>query len=324
LSGDDRSKGLDRAEKAARAAIKLSQTPTIEMFFRLGDTLEDEGKYQEAETALHNVLTRADKTSDLYFGAVRNMILCAAGLNHSDDEKLWFNELERRGQATSYDWHSHAERLSFSADYKAAGDAYTVAAKDIKRDWCLAGSMYDLVPDVDSSLTANRNCIDSLTGAKDSETDLANAHESIAMQLNQRGVYTEALTHAKEATTLNASDAFAFNAEADALNHLQRFNEAINAAKEALRLSDGKYGFMHFTLGSAYFGTENWELSKQSFEKAAELDPTDDAAAYNVAICSARMGYYNDAAHWYEEVLRRNPKRDDKDELRRRIDMLRR
>ena len=126
------------------------------------------------------------------------------------------------------------------------------------------------------------------------------------------------------ATVLDPSNAFAFNAEADALNHLQRYNEAINASKEALRLSDGKYAFMHFTLGSSYFETEHWELARQSFEKAADLNPKDDSAAYNVAVSLVRLGYFTDAAHWYEEALRRNPKRDDRDELKRRIETIRR
>jgi tetratricopeptide (TPR) repeat protein len=146
----------------------------------------------------------------------------------------------------------------------------------------------------------------------------------VASILNDRGVYTEALSHPKEATSLDASNSWAFYTEADTLNNLQRFNEATTASKEALRLSDGKYSSMHFVLGSSYFGAENWELARQSFEKAAELSPKDDAAAYNVAICYVRQGYYNDAAHWYEEVLRRNPGRGDRDELKRRINSLRR
>jgi tetratricopeptide (TPR) repeat protein len=315
---------MKRAEKAARTSIKLANAPTAEMYYRLGDTLEDEGQYEESEAVLRNVLTRSDKSSDLYFQAIRDMVLCASGLNRPAEEKSWFSELEKNNQATAYDWHSHAARLYAASEYKAAGEAYSQAATEIKRDWCSAGGMYDLSSDADSSLSAYRKCIDILTGTTGSETQLAEAHASIASTLNDRGVYSEALNHAKEATVLDPSYAFAFATEADALNHLQRFNEAINASKEALRLSDGKYSFMHFTLGTSYFHMENWQLAEQSFEKAANLDPKDDAAPYNVAICYARLGYYGDAAHWYEEVLRRNPQRADKDELRQRIQVLRR
>jgi tetratricopeptide (TPR) repeat protein len=69
---------------------------------------------------------------------------------------------------------------------------------------------------------------------------------------------------------------------------------------------------------------ENWQLAEQSFQKAADLEPKDDAAPYNVAICYVHLGYFSDAAHWYEEVVRRNPQRADRDELRQRIQALRR
>jgi hypothetical protein len=45
--------------------------------------------------------------------------------------------------------------------------------------------------------------------------------------------------------------------------------------------------------------------------------------AYNVAVCYARLEYYRDAANWYEEALRRNPNRTDKEDLRQRIQALR-
>jgi tetratricopeptide (TPR) repeat protein len=326
LQGEERQGLMKEGEKAARLAIKTARSPTAEMYFRLGDTLEDESQYVEAESVLRNVLNLAqsDAASDLYFQAVRDMVLCADGLHQPGDEKRWFGELEKRGQAGAYDWHSHAARLVAAAEYKDAGDAYSRAATTIKGDWCSAGIMYDAVSDADSSLSADRKCIEALTGTSGSEVQLAGAHQSLASTLNDRGVYSEALSHAKEATTLDPSNAWAFSTEADALNYLQRFNEAINASKEAIRLSDGKFSSMHFTLGTSYFKTENWELARQSFQKAAELNPKDDAAAYNVAVCYARLGYYNDAAHWYEEALRRNPSRDDKDELRHRIEILRR
>jgi tetratricopeptide (TPR) repeat protein len=80
---------------------------------------------------------------------------------------------------------------------------------------------------------------------------------------------------------------------------------------------------MHFHLGSGYFETENWQFAQQSYEKAAELMPNSDAAAYNVALCLGRLGLYRDAAHWYEEALRRNPNRTDKQDLLDMISTLR-
>ena len=78
------------------------------------------------------------------------------------------------------------------------------------------------------------------------------AHRLIASILNDRGVYDEAVSHAKEAIQLDSSDARAHHQLAKALNSLRRFTEAVAEAKTSLRLSDGKYAEMHFELGSAY------------------------------------------------------------------------
>jgi tetratricopeptide (TPR) repeat protein len=111
--------------------------------------------------------------------------------------------------------------------------------------------------------------------------------------------------------------------QADALFGLRRFQECIQAAKQAIRWSDGKYARMHFRLGLAYFETENWEMSRQSFQKAAEMDTRDPAAAHNLALCMARLGFYRDAAKWYEEALRRDPKHPDREDILREIAALR-
>lgn len=190
-------------------------------------------------------MSPSNASSSFYFQAVRDLVLCADGLHHPDEEKRWFGELEKGGQVTTYDWHSHAARLDAAGEYKDAAEAYSRAAVAIKRDWCSAGILYDTVSEADQSLSADRKCIEALTGTSGSEVQLAWAHQSLASTLNDRGVYSEALSHAKEATTLNPSNPWAFSTEADALNNLQRFNEAMNAAKEAIRLSDGKYSSMH-------------------------------------------------------------------------------
>jgi hypothetical protein len=43
-----------------------------------------------------------------------------------------------------------------------------------------------------------------------------------------------------------------------------------------------------------------------------------------VALCLRHLGVSLDAAHWYEEVLRRNPSRRDKQDILKLIETLRR
>ena len=322
-NGAERDSLMKQCEAAARTAIRLSHFPTAEMQYRLADVLEDEESITEAEPLFRNVLARTAMDSDLHWQSVRALIRVSYSLNKPAEEHQWFDALLKSGRANGYDWNLHAMSLKNATQFKDAGDAYRQAASAIDRDWCEAGWMYEYSGQQDAALYAGRQCISLLTGRNKSESDLAKAHESVASVLNERGVYTEALTHAKEAATLDPSYAWAFATEADSLFYLRRFQEAVTASREALRLSDGKFPLMHFRLAASYFEMENWDLARQSFEKAAELDPIGDASAYNAAICYQRLGYYVDAAHWYEEALRRNPNRSDSAEIRGRIKALR-
>jgi tetratricopeptide (TPR) repeat protein len=211
----------------------------------------------------------------------------------------------------------HTAKFSCKRIYSKAGNAYRSAGEleGAYSNWCDAATSYVLASKQDSALFCARKCIEKGTGIKDSEANLAIAHRQIADTLNSRGVYLEALNHAKECTVLNPKDPFGYDAMAVALNGLRRFAEAINAEQQAIALSDGKYGWMHFNLGSAYFDQENWSFALQSFAKAAELSHDDAASAYNAALCNQRLGYFLDAVRWYQEYLRRRPNADDRDQV---------
>ena len=84
-------------------------------------------------------------------------------------------------------------------------------------DWCYAATMHEMVSQFDFLLSCARSCIAEGTGKDKSEETLANAHRQIADVLNERGVYEEALSHAKEATVLDSSNAWGFASLADAL-----------------------------------------------------------------------------------------------------------
>jgi tetratricopeptide (TPR) repeat protein len=213
------------------------------------------------------------------------------------------------------DWSWHADRLDQNHLYHQAADAYRTAAelKGFYTNWCSAATDFTMVNgQEDSVLFCARKCIEDGTGEKESEHSLATAHRQIADVLNNRGVYTEGLNHAKEATVLNPDDPFGYDTMAVALIGLRRFDEAVNTEQQALRLSDGKYGWMHFNLGSAYFSLENWNFALQSYEKAAELNPKEPASAYDVALCHQKLHQWSEAVRWYQEYLKRRPDADDK------------
>jgi tetratricopeptide (TPR) repeat protein len=299
------------------------------MYFWLGDALEMGGSYQEADTALNKALdlNRIKPDDGEKANIVRDLIASASALNRTNVVDGWFNILVQTGFATSSDWEAQARRLDSMNRYAEAGVDWQRAAEIDKApwtDWCEAAGSYAEAPEKsDETLYTARKCISDGSGESKSEGRLSLAHFFIASILNDRGVFEEALSQARESIVLNGENGSAYDAQAVALIGLRRNQEAVNASKQAIRLTDGKYGIMHFHLGSAYFGTENWQAAAQSFEKAAELMPISDAAAYNVALCLAKQGITLDAAHWYEECLRRNPNRSDKQDILSIISALR-
>jgi tetratricopeptide (TPR) repeat protein len=320
---------LELAEKVIRSAMRLSKQPTPEMYYHLADVIEDRGSFADAETNFRRALesSRASGEADLQADSIRGLVRTAYALGKPTEGASWFNALVTSGQVKAWDWQQNGHRLDELRQYKEAGQSYQQAALlgGAWTNWCEASGSFSLIAGAeDSVLACARKCVSEGSGKKNSEKRLAQAHISIANVLNERGVYLEALSHSREASVLDDSDAWAFDAQAEALLGLRRFQEAINASNQAIRLSDGKFSYMHFKLGSAYFEVENWEFARQSFEKAAQLNLQDDAAPYNVALCLVRLGYQNDAVRWYEEVLRRNPSHPQKQEILNRIQLLRR
>jgi len=318
---------LERAEKAARAALRLSKKPTPETYYQLADVLEDRASYVEAEVNFRHAfdLSKASGDKDIQADSLRGLVRTTYISGKADQGESWFNMLVSSDLGNVWDWQEQGARLDKLEQYRNAGRSYQQAALlgpslhlgGFWTNWCEAAWSFVLAAtdESDSVLSTARQCISEGAGKADSEQRLARAHRQIAAILNARGVYQEALSHAREASTLDSSDPWAFNYQAAALLGLRRFQEAINAGTQAIRLSDGKYSIMHFHLGTAYFQVENWEFAKQSFEKAAQLDPKDTAAPYNIALCLARLGFYRDAANWYEEVLRRDPNYPEKKDI---------
>jgi tetratricopeptide (TPR) repeat protein len=313
---------LLRAEKLARAAISASKAPIHAMYSQLASIRQDQGDSTEAAKYYRLSLSVA-KTVEERASSLRGIIETSVEPGEKDRA---FVSLQGNGAIYWYDWRQRADWLHEQKRYAEAAAAYRSAAEGsgLYRDWCSSAVDFWLVNDKDSTLSAARQCIAVGASQKGSESFLQIAHRAIANILNDRGVYSEALTHAREAVALDGNDSWAYYCMAESLLGLHRTQEAINAAGQAIRLSDGKWASMHFTLGSAYFEAENYLLARQSYEKAAEMNPKDDAAAHNVAICNARLGYYRDAAKWFEEALRRNPNRTDRTDLQERIRLLRR
>jgi tetratricopeptide (TPR) repeat protein len=316
---DEKARLLMAAERAARLAISSSKAPTGDMYYTMADVLSDGGSYVEAQKNYKLALSANinPRDEDLHANILRGLVTSASALNKPNEAEQWFQMLNSTGKASPWDWQTEGDRLFSQSRFSEAEHAYQTSAETggYYLEWCYTALAASFASDDDTILSAARNCIDGGTGKKDSEAAIAMAHREIAQTLNKRGVYSEALAHAREALTLVPGDASSYDEMADALYGLRRFEEVVTAAQQAIRLSDGKFAWMHFRLGAAYFELQNWDFAKQSFEKAAELNPKLSPAVYNVGLCYVRLGYYREAVKWYEEYLRRNPNATDRSDV---------
>ena len=321
----NKSVSLSQAADSATAALGLSKHPSAEVYEVLGEIQVDQSNYREAEQSYAKAfadsahLPVADRPS-----VIRGLITSTSGLGDLSAATRWFNLLVAAGEVKGYDWEQQGDRLKEASKYQEAAAAYEKAARaGLYDNLCSAAWMQEIINNDDMVLEDARSCIQRTSTYKNHEKNLSFAYMLIAGVLNKRGVYIEALNNATESVTFNPSSFAGYEEMAKAQIGLRRFQEAVNSAQQAIRLSDGKYGSMFFVIGSAYFELENWELARQSYQKAAESDPSDSSSAYNVALCLGRLHYYRDAAQWFEEYLRRNPQAKDRADVLEKIRVLR-
>lgn len=322
---------LGRAEVAFRACLRLTKEPTAEIVIELADILESRGAYADAEIYFKQalILCMNPLNVEVRSRCLRGLENVSYALGKHNESNSFFKMLVDNGDASGFDWRTHASHLEENKKYHEAGLCYQQAATILGKwgwqNWLSAARMfYFNENDYDAALNCARKTISIGSGKKGAEREMGLAYRIIADILNSRGVYQEALNHAKESIAIYSEDPWSHYEEGRALIGLRRFMAATSAILQAIRLSDGKFSLMHFSLGSAYFELENWQLAKQSFEKGSELDPNDTAGPYNIALCLIHLSYYLDAAKWFEEVLRRNPNHPQRQEILQKIQTLRR
>lgn len=256
--------------------------------------------------------------SDLTKLAIQDLIRENWNAKHLDEAEHWFAVYRSRYTPSAYDWDLEGDRRSDARDYSAAATAYENAANAgqyYKYDYCYAaGSHFAQSPiDEDGILRDGEACVDASAQNTDKTTDkyfteeLPFVHDFMALVLENRGVYDAALEHAKEAIRLKPDYAGAMDIQATIYYDTQRFSECESVEKEAVRVSDGKYPYMQFRLGTCYFAEGNWAMAENSFRIAANSDKTDAASAFNLALSLSRQGMDSDAQVWFREALKRNP-----------------
>jgi tetratricopeptide (TPR) repeat protein len=151
------------------------------------------------------------------------MVRTGNSLEAFAESDRWFSLLVEPGDASAWDWQGQGGRQFARKDYKSAGDSYVQAAQSpyLWNDWRPASIAYSLIDSgaEDDALKAARACIQNGAGKKDSDTLLASAHNTAAGVLNKRGVYEEALSHAREAVAIDLPARARYSGKALGPNH---------------------------------------------------------------------------------------------------------
>lgn len=108
---------------------------------------------------------------------------------------------------------------------------------------------------------------------------------------------------------------------ADPKNKIAEFNTILEA-QDAMRAGDVALGealfskvqqqdpnmyIVHFSLGEAAARNKDWEKSAAEFQKCLELNPYFDHAMTGLARSFVSLGRLDEAKHWAQEALKRNP-----------------
>jgi tetratricopeptide (TPR) repeat protein len=297
---------LKEAEEVATKALSLGR-PQLRDLSLLGDIQLSAGNYSVAHTTYVKASSLPGDSSDQASVFYSLFIVCQE-LNRSAEAESWFKRIDR-DTLEAYQWSSYGKFLDDQARYNEAANAYLTAYNKATfrySDLCEAGVSFYFGGRYDDSLPALRKCIELATTKANSEGRTQLAHRIIAAILTARGVYDEAVSHAKQAIALDETEPWGYHELAKALNKLRRSTEAINAAKTGIRLSDGKWATMHFALGTAHFELKQWPEAVQAFEKAAELNPKDPVATFNAAAASYNNRSFDAALRWYRETQKRD------------------
>jgi tetratricopeptide (TPR) repeat protein len=326
--GPEKERLFRLAEDHAAAAIAAVHPPLADHFVLLAGIQEQlpgrlADSYQSYKRALE---LRKRSQPDEAVLDLFHVFEAAARISQRAEARNWFLELELTGKATSAHYDSYARFLESSEEHSAAGDAYVRAAGATGGTYdhfCKAARSFLNGDNLDGALSAARQCIESGASVAGSEKSVAYAHQTIGLILVDRGVYDEAITHARQAIAIDPTDGWAYYALTRALRSLNRYHEAIAAAKSALRLTDGRHAIMHAALGSAYFGLQDWSQAASAYGKAAEMDPADADAAFNTAAALYNEKSTRESLRWWEEVLKRDPEYPDRDYVTEKIQELR-
>ena len=147
------------------------------------------------------------------------------------------------------------------------------------------------------------------------------AYLPLAFSLARLNRYPEAIEVYQKTLKIDSSSPEVHNNLSFAFNHSGRFQEAVDSSQQAIKLLGEtgeayKLGFQerneirsyaYKNLGNAYSGLKKYDEAANALKKAAELDPKNAAALFNLGLTLYTAGRYSEAIESYKEVIKLRP-----------------
>ena len=105
----------------------------------------------------------------------------------------------------------------------------------------------------------------------------------------------------------DGNDATALNARGLQLYTAGKYEEAVNAYKEAIKLKED-YADAHHNLGDAYFQLNQFKEAIDAYKKAIRYQPNLPTAYNNMGTAYYKLGEHKKAIAAYKESIRLDPK----------------
>jgi tetratricopeptide (TPR) repeat protein len=211
---------------------------------------------------------------------------------------------------------ANAARSAPKPRYAEAEQQYQLAAQvapDDARAFAGLGNVY-----VDQGKFAQ--AVDAYQKALKVKPDYNGAYLPLAFSLARLDRYPEAIDVYKETLKRDPSPEV-YNNLSFAYNHTGKFDEAVEASKQAINLlgESGeayKLGFQerneirsyaYKNLGNAYNGLKRYDEAANVLKKSSEIEPTNASAHFNLGLTLYNAGRYSEAIESYRQVIKLRP-----------------
>jgi tetratricopeptide (TPR) repeat protein len=211
---------------------------------------------------------------------------------------------------------ANAARSAPKPRYAEAEQQYQLAAQiapDDARAFAGLGNVY-----VDQGKFAQ--AVDAYQKALKVKPDYNGAYLPLAFSLARLERYPEAIDIYKETLKRDPSPEV-YNNLSFAYNHTGKFDEAVEASKQAIDLlgeTGGAYklgfqerneirSYAYKNLGNAYNGLKRYDEAANVLKKSSEIEPTNASAHFNLGLTLYNAGRYSEAIESYKQVIKLRP-----------------